>query len=104
MSGGGDDVRVPANLEREVAFLRQRVAELETALRKAVVERDSALETLRRVVSRTSPAADDEADWGPTTRKVGKCPYCDGHGVLWVHDFRMACRHCNGTGLAVEGD
>jgi hypothetical protein len=82
--------------ERQIASLQGRVAELESALRTVTLERDAAREALRRNLETDARAVAEE-------RAVGSCMYCDGEGIIWVHDFRMDCKRCNGTGRGQAG-
>jgi hypothetical protein len=83
----------------EIEVLKARVAELEAQLVKVTKQRDQALGALGASNPPTAPAADDDVgteSWLPQN----SCRYCDGEGVIWVHDFRMDCKRCGGTGIA----
>jgi hypothetical protein len=73
----------------ETEKLRDRIAELEEQLRIVTAERDEAL--------RTAACAELIE---PIVPGVNVCGVCEGEGVFWVHDFRMDCKRCGGTGQA----
>jgi hypothetical protein len=81
--------------------LRARVAELEERLRCVTAERDEALariELLRG--AEYGSLLDSGLPRGRSTGALdeGSCRACEGEGELWVHDFRMDCKRCGGTG------
>jgi len=83
----------------ELEVLRSRVTELEEQLKRVTRQRDAALATLgaSHPVAQPDETPRDVAhqSWQPTNA----CRYCDGEGVIWVHDFRMDCKRCGGSGV-----
>jgi hypothetical protein len=93
----------PSDGSGEVAALRARVAELEERLRIVTAERDEALVRLEAVRgARFGVDFEVGCSTGsePELTNEGDCRSCEGEGVFWVHDFRMDCKRCGGTGRA----
>jgi hypothetical protein len=83
--------------------LRARLAELEAGIRRVTAERDEALadvERLRAALAAQSSVVEASSGDEPGTLDEAACRACDGEGFLWVHDIRMDCKRCGGTGRA----
>jgi hypothetical protein len=84
----------------ELDALKAQLAALETKLAKVTEQRDAALAALGASQHAEHPSGErrdvDTENWEASNT----CRYCDGEGVIWVHDFRMDCKRCNGTGIA----
>jgi hypothetical protein len=92
---------VPCRHLTELDALRSRVADLELQLRTVTKQRDAALGALGEGAAdlTTENGGDGAIEvWQP----ANTCRYCDGEGILWVHDFRMDCKRCGGTGVAPD--
>jgi hypothetical protein len=87
--------------DAELRALRERVTDLEDQLRFVTLERDEAFATINaiRALLCGEPArlAPNDVYVSPGS-KENACPVCEGEGILWVHDFRMDCKRCDGTG------
>jgi hypothetical protein len=89
-------------LHWELDSLKARVAELEGNLVRVTNQRDAALAALG-ASQPAEPSSGEHRDvntenWQPSHT----CRYCEGEGVIWVHDFRMDCKRCGGSGVARE--
>lgn len=78
-------------------MLRARVAELEEQLRRVTAERDEALARLE-IHGAAQGNSTPETTLPDEAPDANACQPCEGEGVLWVHDFRMDCKRCGGTG------
>ena len=90
------------DITRRVSELERRVAELTEQLQIVTRERDEARRALglARITARLSPpehAAPPRPPAAETTAE-NRCPFCDGEGTYWVHDFEMECKRCGGSG------
>jgi hypothetical protein len=93
-----DDDTVTEQLLWEIEVLKSRVAELEVQLDRVTKQRDAALTAFGG--GHPADVHDEGIEiWKPTNT----CRYCDGEGVIWVHDFRMDCKRCGGSGIT-RGD
>ena len=96
-----DDTNGLSLYEPDRDALRVRIAELEEQLRLMTLERDELLVQIHSrpqheaVMSSTQTVTSEPA---ATPLDADMCELCEGEGIFSVHDFRMECTRCNGTG------
>jgi hypothetical protein len=86
----------------ELSVLKSRVAELEKSLVRVTAQRDAAIAALGATASLAAEPVAQEDDGIESWQPTNSCRYCDGEGVIWVHDFRMDCKRCSGTGISTS--